>query len=418
MAPLRFLLVSTHTEQMTGYAKVSYNLLKQLATLHPIVKVFHFGFQRSAVRGQNPMRPLPAGVTQYDAALNEEPKQEGFGFNKLKDYVEMVSPDVVMIYNDPIVVNRFIHALELKPGQEKPFKLWVYLDQVYRDCNPSLLQPLEQLVDTTYVFTDTWKVELLKKYHNKEAVVKVLEHGVDSRVFHRIPDADRLTLRKSLNIPSNAIVFLNMNRNSQRKRLDLSIMGFTRLLAKFPDQPFYMMFVTSIRPESGASYNLPGIFMSELQRANLDPVKYANRLLVVDSAPPKLFDDANVNVFYNVADIGVNTSNGEGFGLCQLEHLATGAPQVVVDIGGYNAFLNEKVAVLLKPTSYSYLAQTAGVGMVDETTSAEEVATGLEKALGMLTPEVRHAAMEIGMRRPWSRICDPFLEDVVALTNA
>jgi hypothetical protein len=47
MAPVRFLLVSTHTEQVTGYSKVSYNLLKQLGTLAPLVKIFHFGFQRT-----------------------------------------------------------------------------------------------------------------------------------------------------------------------------------------------------------------------------------------------------------------------------------------------------------------------------------------------------------------------------------
>jgi hypothetical protein len=67
MAPLRFLLVSTHTEQVTGYSKVSHNLLKQLSTLHPIIKLFHFGFQRSPVRPDTPMRPLE-NVIQYDAA--------------------------------------------------------------------------------------------------------------------------------------------------------------------------------------------------------------------------------------------------------------------------------------------------------------------------------------------------------------
>jgi glycosyltransferase involved in cell wall biosynthesis len=421
MAPLRFLLVSTHTENTTGYSKVAYNLIKQLSTLTPVVKVFHYGFQRSPVRTSAPMRPLPAGVVQYDAALNEEPKQEGFGFRQLKDYIDTVNPDVVMMYNDPIVINRFIAGLELKPEVPRPYKLWVYLDMVYKECNPSLIQPIEKFADCTYVFTDTWKQELLAKYNDKPtAAIKVLEHGVDTRVFQRLADGDRMALRKNVNVPSDAIVFLNMNRNSLRKRLDLSIMGFTRLLARQPEKPLYLMFVTGVRQDAatGSYYHLLSIYMHELQRIGLDPVKYSKRLLIVDSAPPKYFDDAQTNVFYNIADIGLNTSNGEGFGLCQLEHMATGAPQVVVNVGGYSAFMDESVAVMLKPSQYSYLAAQAGVGLIEQTVTPEEVADGLEKALGMLTPEIQSKVIELSQSRPWSRVCDPFLEEVISLTNS
>ena len=76
MAPVRFLLVSTHTEQVTGYSKVSYNLLKQLGTLAPLVKIFHFGFQRTPARLPQPARPIK-GVIQYDAAANEDPRSRG-----------------------------------------------------------------------------------------------------------------------------------------------------------------------------------------------------------------------------------------------------------------------------------------------------------------------------------------------------
>ena len=104
--PTRFMLVSTHTEQVTGYSKVSHNLLKQLSTLHPVVKVFHFGFQRSVTVAGGIRKT--ENIIQYDAGANEDPKQQGFGFNKLAEYVDTVSPDIVMIYNDPIVVNQFL----------------------------------------------------------------------------------------------------------------------------------------------------------------------------------------------------------------------------------------------------------------------------------------------------------------------
>ena len=183
--PTRFLLVSTHTEQMTGYSKVSYNLLKQIATLQPLVKVFHFGFQRSPMKVSKPFRPLPDGIIQYDAALNEEPKEEGFGFNKIKEYVDMVNPDIIMIYNDSLVVNKFLTSLGLKEDGPKPsFKIWIYLDQVYKNNAPPLIHNIEKHADRIFTFTESWKTHLLTLMENPTAGnVTSLEHGIDKAIF-------------------------------------------------------------------------------------------------------------------------------------------------------------------------------------------------------------------------------------------
>lgn len=414
MAPIRFMLVSTHTEQMTGYSKVSYNLLKQLSTLHPLVKVFHFGFQRAPVNIQKTSRPL-TNVIQYDAAANENPKQHGFGFNVFKDYIETVNPDIVMIYNDPIVVNQFLNAIK---DVEKTFKLWVYLDQVYEGADMGLLRNIENRADRIICFTEAWRDHLKSRLNTSNVLMNVLEHGVDMLTFKRLPDPERGNARKALSIPLDAKVFLNVNRNSQRKRLDLTVMGFARLLASRPDDLLYLVFVSGVRPDAGGYYNPLQIFIEELQRLKLDPVKYGTRLICVDTTPPHVFfgDDA-INQIYNAADVGVNTANGEGFGLCQLEHLATGAPQVVLDIGGYRSFLNEEVAVLLPPLTYSYLQQGCGVGLVESSTTADAVAEGLARALVMSSdPSVVEKCVNTAQSRPWSRICDEFLESVISNT--
>lgn len=412
MAPLRFMLVSTHTEQVTGYSKVSYNLLKQLSTLHPLVKVFHFGFQRAPVNTPKPLRPL-TNVIQYDAAANENPKQGGFGFGVFKDYVETVNPDIIMIYNDPIVVNQFLMAIK---DVEKTFKLWVYLDQVYPNADMGLLRNIENSADRIFCFTDNWRDHLKSRLTTSDVTFDVLEHGVDPLVFRRLPDQERVTARKALNIPLDAKVVLNVNRNSARKRLDLSIMGFARVLQKFPEVPLYMVVVTSIRADSGAHYNPLQIFMNELETLKLPTLTFANRLIVVDTTTPHVyFGDEAINQLYNASDVGINTANGEGFGLCQLEHLATGSPQVVLDLGGFRSFITEEVGVLLKPTTYSYLHQGAGVGLVEYTTTPEAVAEGIEKALEMsANPSVVRKCLDVAQQRPWSRICDGFLETVLA----
>ena len=408
--PTRFLLVSTHTEQQTGYAKVSHCLLKQLTTLAPLVKVFHYGFQRSPVRGPTLMRPLE-NVIQYDAALNEEPKAQGFGFGKLGEYIETVSPDIVMIYNDPIVVANFLESIKTL---ERTFKVWIYLDQVYTGIDQGLLRNIESNVDKFYCFTQKWKNVLKSRIPTTEKPIDVLEHGVDTQVFTRLSDSERIGIRKQLNIPPDATVFLNMNRNSERKRLDLSVMAFVRLLQMNPTLPLYMLFVTGVQQQSGAHYNLLSIFTNELNIAGLDSMTYGSRIVCVDTAPPRLFDDKTVNTFYNACNYGINTSSGEGFGLCQLEHLATGAPQVVVDVGDYRAFLSEDVAEIVPVSSYSYLAMNAGIGTTAGTANAEEVATAMHRILSNKNID---ACIQVASNRPWSRICDGFLESIVGTTN-
>ena len=411
MAPIRFLLVSTHTEQVTGYSKVSYNLLKQLGTLQPLIKIFHFGFQRTPARLPTPARPL-TGIIQYDAAANEDPKEQGFGFNKFKEYVDTVNPDIIMIYNDPIVINQFIQQVKDVP---KSWKLWVYLDQVYKGADMGLLRNIENASDRILCFTEEWKKYLMTRLTTPNIKIDVLEHGIDSLVFKPLSDGERAGIRKNLNLKSGDKVFLNMNRNSQRKRLDLTIMAFARLLKKFPDAPYHLLLVTGVKPEGGAFYQPLQIYLNELELLGLDNLKYGTRVTIVDTtAPQAYFNDDAINQLYNVADVGINTSAGEGFGLCQLEHMATGAPQVVLALDCYKAFMNDKTSVQLPTTSYSYLQMTAGVGLTEYTTTAEAVAEGMEKALAMCGKETSEACVALARTRPWSKICDDFLESVIA----
>lgn len=403
---MRFVLVSTHTDQTTGYAKVSYNLLKQLATLVPKVKVFHFGFQRHP---QAPsLRKAPEGIVQYDAAANEDPKEEGFGFNKIREYLDMVSPDVVMIYNDPLIIYKFLEAMKYDKNSS-PFKLWVYVDQVYDGIAQPLMDKIRDSVDRVYAFTDIWK-EKLNQYGTFKDV-RILEHAVDTTVFTRLPADVRASVRKNLGIPQNGIAFLNMNRNSQRKRLDLTVAGFVRLLAKNPGKPYYLVVATNLSPQSGAYYDVPRIFMRELALASL-PQAMFTRLVLVDTAPPNVIADEGVNQMYNAVDIGINTSDGEGFGLCQLEHMYTGAPQVVVDIGSYRTFLDESVATFVPVDHADYFPGSMPLGGWSSAAHPDAIATGMEQAIDKLPEMV--PTIQSKTFKTWAGVCDEFLEDVLS----
>jgi hypothetical protein len=125
---LKFLLVSTHLHQFTGYSKVAHNFVAEFAK-KPWIDLTHYGFQKHP---QVPpeYRPYPSNVEVIDAAATEKPPQQGFGFTALPDVIRRKEPDVVFIYNDMSIVARFLEEIR-KSGVPRTFKIWIYIDQVY-----------------------------------------------------------------------------------------------------------------------------------------------------------------------------------------------------------------------------------------------------------------------------------------------
>lgn len=403
---MRFVLISTHIDQTTGYSKVSHNLVKQLATLSPKVKTFHFGFQRHPSHPN--LRKYPEGVMSYDAAANEEPREEGFGYNKIREYLEMVTPDVVMIYNDPFTISRFIDSMKHERGKS-PYKLWIYLDQVYTGIAKQLIDILHKHADRIYTFTEKWKTKFLE--YGPFPDVRVLEHAVDPTIFSCMSDEARAGIRKNLNLPPNAISFLNANRNSQRKRLDLTVMGFVGLLKSNRTAPYYLVIATNLNPQTGAFYDIQRIYMEELKSNGLDFQEFARRLLLVDTSPPNVWSDEAINQLYNATDIGINTSDGEGFGLCQLEQMYTGAPQIVTDVGSYRTFLTSDTSEFIPVTGHMYFSGGMPHGFTCPTFTASDTTRAMESTIACL--DTRKKAITSYPFKSWSSVCDEWLESIL-----
>lgn len=381
-------------------------MLKQLATLSPKVKTFHFGFQRHPARAN--IHKAIDGIVPYDAAANEDPKEEGFGFNKIHEYLEMVSPDVVMIYNDPLIIYRFIESMKHERGKS-PYKLWIYVDQVYEGIAQPLINKINEHADRIYCFTEIWKQKYLTYGACPE--LKILGHAIDANTFTVLSKEVRSTIRSNMNIPENATVFLNANRNSQRKRLDLTIGGFVRLLKQRPTEPLYMVIVSNFNPQVGAYYDCQRIFAAELESVGLELADFTKRLLLVDSSPPNVITDEGINQLYNVADVGINTADGEGFGLCQLEHMYTGAPQIVCDVGSFRSFLNDKVAEFVPPSDRVYMPGTMPLGFYAPTFKMDDIASTMGRMIDTLEAKKRDVSSY--SFKSWATVCDEWLEDVL-----
>ena len=419
---MRFCLISTHTDQTIGYSKVAYNILKELSSFSANlqksgsnskeVSLFHFGFQRHPARAN--VKPIPSNVVSYDAAANEDPKEEGFGFNKIKDYLEMVQPHVIFIYNDVLTIAKFLDKIIVADKKPK-FKIWLYLDVMYEGMHPSLVKKIFEHTDKIYLFSKTGMQQMKYIYggdaagnvdiYGKMPELGLIEHSVDKTVFYPIALSSSQTVsREKLGLTKNDIVFLNCNRNSARKRLDVCVMAFVRLLKKLSctdstnltilsssnspsttktqtirNSSVYFIFATAASNKSGAlaHFDIVRIYHEELKRFNLNIEEYKKRLIVIDTSA-NVISDAMMNDLYNLCDIGVNSSSGEGFGLCTFEHMvANNGAQIVTDVGCYSEYLKNnsdvECGLIVKNNGYAYFdAAQSAFGIEYPTVSIED----------------------------------------------
>ena len=332
----RVLLVSTHPAQTTGYSKVSLNLLKHLGRKEDL-EIVQYGFQNFAtVDSEERLKQIPPNVLVYDAAKAEVPFQEGFGFANFRDFVRLSKPDVIIIFNDSMIVSKFLIELKKEPQiLPEKVRIIVYLDQVYPTQRIDLLSIIAESAHHIITFTEYWKQELMKQ--NVKLPITTLMHGFDDETF------------KPLNLPKprdSSMLVLNLNRNQPRKRLDIMAMAMAQVFIKRPDAN--VTFVIGSDARNGA-WDVPFIFQVELSRV-FPPAQvqyYLGKVLTLNNGGK--MTDSEVNELYNQTDVGINTCCGEGVGLNQLEHAGVGKPQIAPALGGLTDFLNAKNSILIEP---------------------------------------------------------------------
>ena len=332
---MRLLVCCTHTDQITGYGKVANALLSQMATVKDI-ELFHFGFQRHPVFRRQPI----ANLTQFEASSDEQ----GFDFKGLRKLYDLVKPDVVFIYNDPLVVNRYIDVLP------DGTRVWVYLDQVYRGIALSKIEKVERV----FVFSEHWRTK---------PTDLVLQHAPfvpGGRPKHA----------------HDGKIYLNINRNSERKRHDLCLQAWALHAQAHPEDK--LIVVTGCARTTANFFDIGLIAQVE----KLEP----KNIQVIDTDAQALKDEEIMSLM-GMADYGINASDGEGCGLMNLDMAALGKPQIVHDIGSYRDFLTDADSVLIKPTIRTY-TQNVGIGIFRESALVSEWAAAFEAVKSKSAPTV------------------------------
>jgi glycosyltransferase involved in cell wall biosynthesis len=233
------------------------------------------------------------------------------------EIIDKVQPDVVICLNDIWIVNQFWERCQFLKDKYK-FKFIAYFPIDSERYYPDMLRNIEHW-DLAITFTVNCAHRILG--HGIQATrLGVLPHGVDTSKFSPMP---REEARAQLGIPADKFIVFNGNRNQPRKRIDLTIQSFVKFAKDKPDTMLYL--------HMGAKdmgWDVIPLFRRECERHGIDG---ANRLILTSEnlnymqAPP----DEMLNRIYNACDVGINTADGEGWGLVSFEHASCRKPQVV-----------------------------------------------------------------------------------------
>jgi glycosyltransferase involved in cell wall biosynthesis len=157
------------------------------------------------------------------------------------------------------------------------------------------------------------------------------------------------------------IIILNANVYNPRKRIEKTIEVFNQLIKKFPDKPLKLWLNND----------------SDSSPVNIDLLP-KNRIIRTSGV-----SNRNLNLIYNICQIGLQTSWGEGWSLTNCEHSICGGIQVVPNwlATGYHFADNRGI---MYSVSHSLGRNEENKSIIIGIPNDNDIITSLESAIGKL----------------------------------
>lgn len=241
-----------------------------------------------------------------------------WGFGRLISLLRTTKPDVIFILNDIWVIAKYLDAIKKEVDLKKipivayfPVDSYNFDEEWFKDFD---------LVSEIVVYTK-FGYDVVKAVLPSYRDATIIPHGVNTKDFYPVDyskeELKRFMFPKNDSFWGDSFIVLNANRNQPRKRIDTTMEGF-KLFAED-------------KPENVKLYLHMGLKDSGWNIIRLSKYLGIDTRLAVsnNNMQTQQVSVETLNRIYNVSDVGVNTSIGEGWGLVNVEHAVVGAPQIV-----------------------------------------------------------------------------------------
>ena len=245
-------------------------------------------------------------------------KGDVYGYRYVEDLYRSLRPDIVVAFNDIWIIRQY---WELLKGfkKEDDYKFVAYFPIDGGGWFPPVVEFMNDL-DLCITYTQ-FGVDVMRE-SGYTGRIETLEHGIDDQIFKKL---NKQKCRESIGkMDKDDFIVFNGNRNQPRKRIDLTIMAFAKFAKDKPNTKLYLhMGIKDV------GWDIIPLFNYEMEKNGVDP---EGRLYLsgLEMTPEKNAITPEVlNIIYNSVDVGINTSEGEGWGLVPFEQAAGGTPQVL-----------------------------------------------------------------------------------------
>ena len=292
---------------MTGFARVTENVLQRICDQYEVVVLSHNWWGDPT--------PLQSKYKMYPSSNRFQTAP--FGEDRIREVVEKEKPDIIFSINDMWIINEQYKRIKDLHDQ-KLFKFVGYapMDSYgWTGCLDETANDWDGVVS----YTEFGAHEFIRGGIKKP--ITIIPHGITANQFYPM---DKAEARKRLNLRDDIFIVFNGNRNQFRKRIDITVEGFAKFAKDKPDTQLYLHM--GLKDQG---WDIMPLFARAMQREGIDP--NGRIILTAQTQGPPNVEVDFLNTIYNAVDVGVNTCKGEGWGLVSHEHAACRVAQVVPD---------------------------------------------------------------------------------------
>jgi glycosyltransferase involved in cell wall biosynthesis len=290
---------------MTGFARVTENVLQRICDQYEVVVLSHNWWGDPT--------PLQSKYKMYPSSNRFQTAP--FGEDRIREVVEKEKPDIVFSINDMWIINEQYKRIKDLHDQ-KLFKFVGYapMDSYgWTGCLDETANGWDGIIS----YTEFGAHEFIRGGIKKP--ITIIPHGITANQFYPM---DKAEARKRLSLKDDIFIVFNGNRNQFRKRIDITIEGFAKFAKDKPDTQLYLHM--GLKDQG---WDIMPLFARAMQREGIDP--NGRIILTAQTQGPPNVEVDFLNTIYNAVDVGVNTCKGEGWGLVSHEHAACRVAQVV-----------------------------------------------------------------------------------------
>ena len=260
---------------------------------------------------------------------------DGYGNEELLfSIIDREKPDFIMHFTDP----RFwgwLYSVERQIRSKMPLtylNIWddipypMYNRPYYESCDLLMSISKQTYNINKWVLGGHDKVATVDSTDTDgKTVLHYVPHGINKVIFKPLPKDDAAFKKRRKEIfgekDYNFVIFYN-SRNVQRKRTSnimLAYKAFCDNLTKEEAAKCVLVLHTEVRQDAGTDL----LAVKEAFCPSYD--------MMFSTAK---YSPEDMNLLYNIADITINLSSNEGFGLSTAESLMAGTPIIVAVTGG------------------------------------------------------------------------------------